>query len=169
MSTRRGRWILVIVATAAAVALWAPPVYAQTTANLTISADVGSWLELTLSPNSISFANANPATTPTINANTTVSVTARVRTGSTDTPHLTVLANGDLAAGGASIPITQVSWTATSPYIAGTMNKTTPQSAATFTAGSGERTGTFTFTLTNSWSYTTGSYSQTATYTLTAT
>ena len=83
---------------------------------------------------------------------------------------MTVLANGDLtAAGGASIPINQVSWTATSPFIAGTMNSATPQPAATFTVGSGERTGTFTFSLVNSWNYATGSYTQTATYTLTAT
>ena len=51
--------------------------------------------------------------------------------------------------------------------MAGTMNKTTAQSAGSWT-GSGNNAGTFTYALVNSWSYATGTYAATATYTLSA-
>jgi hypothetical protein len=141
--------------------------FAQT--NLTINATVSARAELTLSPATISFPDASPTVSPTIPANSTVSVTANVRTGATSTPTLTVLANGDLTSGGSTIGINNISWTASgAPFIAGTMNKTTAQSAATFNQGSGSRNGTYSYTLANSWDYATGSYTQTATYTLTA-
>ncbi|MDD5543226.1 MAG: hypothetical protein PHX83_08630 [Acidobacteriia bacterium] len=141
----------------------------STTATLTINATVSSRAELTLSPTSITFPDASPTSSPTVAANSTVAVTANVRTASTSTATLTALANGDLVSGSNTIPISNVTWTATpSPFIAGTMNKTTAQSAATFSAGSGSYSGTYTFSMANSWSYNTGSYSQTVTYTLTA-
>jgi hypothetical protein len=142
---------------------------AQTTQNLTINATVGSWAVLSLSPTTISFPNANPSTTPSIPANTTVAVTADVRTAGT--PTLTVLANGDLVSGGNTIGINNVTWTASgAPFIAGTMNRTTAQSAATFAAGGGTYSGTYTYSLANSWAYVPSgtAYTQTATYTLTA-
>jgi hypothetical protein len=150
-----------------AMLLWATAARAQSTQTLTINATVSSRAELTLSPTTISFADADPTSTPSVPANTTVSVTARVR--SSGTPTLRVLANGDLTSGGNSIAIGNVTWTATgSPFIAGTMNKTTAQDAATFSAGSGSYTGTYSYFLANSWNYAVGSYSQTATYTLSA-
>ena len=156
-----------ILAFCGATMLWAAAAAAQSSQTLTINATVSSRAELTLSPTTISFPDADPTATPSIPANTTVSVTARVR--SSGTPTLKVLASGDLASGGNSIGIGNVTWTASgAPFIAGTMSKTTAQDAATFSAGSGAYSGTFVYALANSWNYAVGSYSQTATYTLTA-
>ncbi len=139
---------------------------AQTTQVLTLNATVLSRAELTLAPTTISFPDASPTTTPSIPADSTVAVTARVRT--TGTPTLQVMANGDLTSGADSIDADQVTWTAAAPFTAGTMNTATAQDAAIFVAGSGEYSGTYAFSLANSWSYAVGSYTTTATYTLTA-
>jgi hypothetical protein len=155
------------VAVLALILMGGANLFSQT--NLTINATVGSRAELTLSPTTISFPDASPTTSPTIAANSTVSVTAKVRTGSASSPTLTVLANGDLASGAQTIAISNVTWTASgAPFIGGTMNKTTAQSAASFSQGSGSYAGSYAYSLVNSWSYDTGSYTQTATYTLTA-
>jgi len=140
---------------------------AQSTQTLTINATVSARAELTISPTTISFPDASPTTTPSIPANSTVAVTANVRTSGT--PTLKVLANGDLTAGSNTIAISNLTWTASaSPFIAGTMNKTTSQDAASFSAGSGSYSGVFTFALANAWGRAVGAYTQTATYTLTA-
>jgi hypothetical protein len=142
---------------------------ANATQTLTINATVSARAELTLSPSSISFADASPTTSPTIAANSTVAVTANVRTAANSKATLLAAVSGDLTSGGDSIPASNVSWTASAgPFIAGTLNKTTAQSAANFSNGSGSYNGTYTFTLANSWSYNTGSYAATVTYTLTA-
>jgi hypothetical protein len=147
--------------------LWAAALQAQTTQTLTINATVSSRAELTLSPTTINFADASPTTSPSVAADSSVTVTAKVR--SSGTPTLKVLANGDLTSGGNTIGIGNVTWTASgSPFIAGTMNKTTAQDAATFSSGSGSYSGSFSYALVNSWTYAVGSYTQTATYTLTA-
>ncbi|PYR34589.1 MAG: hypothetical protein DMF89_09630 [Acidobacteria bacterium] len=140
---------------------------AQSTQTLTINATVSARAELTISPTTINFPDASPTTTPSIPANSTVSVTANVRTSGT--PTLKVLANGNLTSGANSIAITNVTWTASAaPFIAGTLNSATSQDAATFSSGSGSYSGVFTFALANSWARADGSYTQTATYTLTA-
>ena len=132
---------------------------AQTTQVLTINATVSSRAELTLSPTTINFPDASPTTTPVIPADSTVAVTARVRTGGT--PTLRVVANGDLTSGGDTIGADQVSWTATgAPFIGGTMNSSVSQDAATFGSGNGEFTGTYIFSLANSWNYAVGSYTE---------
>jgi hypothetical protein len=60
-----------------------------------------------------------------------------------------------------------MTWTATGTgYVAGTMN-TTAQPAGSWT-GPGQRIGTFSYFLANSWSYTVGNYSTSINYTLTA-
>lgn len=136
---------------------------------LTINATVASRAELTLNPTTISFADASPSTSPTIAANTTVAVTANVRTAKASTATLTALAGTDLTSGTDTIPITAVTWTASAaPFIAGTMSHTAAQSGATFATGSGSYTGTYTFSMVNSWAYNVGTYSATVTYTLTA-
>ncbi len=139
---------------------------AQSIQVLTINASVLSRAELTLFPTTINFLDANPTTTPFIPAYSTVAVTARVRT--TGIPTLGVVANADLTSGPDTIGVDQVTWTATAPFVAGTMNFGTSQNAATFVAGSGQYSGTYTFLLANSWSYAVGAYTTTATYTLTA-
>jgi hypothetical protein len=147
--------------------LAAAPAAAQGTQTLTINAAVSARAELTISPTTINFPDASPATTPSIPADSTVSVTANVRT--TGTPTLRVLAAGPLTAGGDTIAINNITWTASAaPFIAGTMSSTTPQDAATFAQGSGSYSGVFTFALANSWQRAIGNYTQQATYTLTA-
>jgi hypothetical protein len=81
---------------------------------------------------------------------------------------LTCLASGDLISGINTIAISNITWTATGAgYVAGTMNRTTAQTAGSWT-GSGQRTGTFSYFLVNSWSYAIGNYSTSINYTLTA-
>jgi len=139
------------------------------TATLTINATVASRAEIALAPTTINFPDASPTTSASVPADNPVAVTARVRTGRTTAATLTVAAPTDLVTGSDTIPISNVSWTASgAPFIAGTMNKTTAQSAATFANGSGLFSGTFNFVLANSWTYNTGSYTATVTYTLTA-
>jgi hypothetical protein len=135
---------------------------------LTINATVAARATLTLGVPAINFPDADPGTVTDIPANENpVSVTASVRTGASSHPTLTVKTGGNLISGSDSIPITQVTWTATGSFVGGTMNTTDTTASATWT-GSGTRNGSFSYFLKNSWDYATGSYAATATYTLTA-
>jgi hypothetical protein len=84
---------------------------------------------------------------------------------------LTVVAAGDLVAGGASIDIGNVSWTATPnpPFQQGTLSSTVEQTVA---SGTGDvqppASGTLVFQLNNLWSYSVGVYTQTIIFTLSA-
>ena len=143
---------------------------ATTTAALTIGATVSSTAKLTLGVASIAFPNADPDTTPSIaSTQNPVSVTASAKTTTSGAVTLTVVTGGDLTdAGTDTIAASNVTWGITGAgFVGGTMNKTTAQSAGSWT-GSGSRPGTFSYNLANSWSYPTGSYAATATYTLTA-
>jgi hypothetical protein len=128
-----------------------------------------STAQLTISPSTINFPNANPGTVPVIaSIPSSISVTANAQIDALSWATLTVRAGGDLASGSNTIPISNVTWTATGDgFIAGTMSKDDPVSAGSW-QGPGEHSGTFSFHLANSWSYATGNYSQTVTYTLTA-
>jgi hypothetical protein len=142
---------------------------ATSTANLTINATVAATAKLTLSTNAINFPDADPDFTSSIPSTpASVSVTAKAKTGSASTATLTVLAADDLKSGSDTIAISNVTWTASGTgFVNGTMNKSTAQSAGSWT-GSGNRSGTFSYFLANSWDYATGSYSASVTYTLTA-
>ena len=143
---------------------------ASDTKPLTVNATVSARATLTMGAASISFADADPDTTPSIASSpASVSVTAKVRTGSASTATLTHLAADDLKSGSDTIPIGNVTWTAAGTgFIAGTMNKTTAQTAASWTGSGSHTDGSFSYFLANSWNYATGSYSATSTYTLTA-
>lgn len=162
--------LLICTAVVALVLLMGTSTFAASgTQTLTINATVSTRAELVLAPTTINFSDASPTTTTSVAADNPVAVTARVRTGSATAATLTVAATTDLVSGSDAIPISNVTWTASgAPFIAGALNKTTPQSAATFGNGSGLFTGTFNFALANSWTYNTGSYTATVTYTLTA-
>jgi hypothetical protein len=126
-------------------------------------------LELSVSPTSVSFASADPDISPVITAAPIV-VTIRIRQSSGPWS-LTVLANGDLLAGPATVDITNVSWTATPapPFQNGTLSKTVAQQMASGTGNVNPATnGSVTFRLANSWSYSAGIYTQTVTFTLSA-
>jgi len=120
-----------------------------------------------VSETTLTFADADPDTTPSISATEgAVSVTVKVRT--TGTATLTHQAAGDLVDAAKTIAITNVTWTASGTgFVAGTMDKDTPQSAGSW-AGSANETGTLTYSLANSWGYEVGSYAASSTFTLTA-
>jgi hypothetical protein len=143
---------------------------ATATHDLTINATVAARATLTLGAATINFADADPETVTSIGATENpVSVVAKVRTAAASTPTLTVLAGGPLTSGTDTIAISNVTWTASgAPFSAGTMNAAVAQSAASFSAGSGNYTGSYSFFLANSWAYNVGSYTASATYTLTA-
>lgn len=138
------------------------------TAGLNISLSVPSSASLTLGNTAISFVSEDPAIQPAIPATENpVSVSARIR--SRGTPSLTVLATDDLRQGSDIIPITAITWSAdASPFINGTMNKSTAQPAASFPAGSGSYISSFRYFLANSPTYLPGTYSTTINYTLIA-
>lgn len=153
---------ILVLSLLAAGAAWA----ITDTKSLTINFSPAARAKLTLGAASITFPDADPDTSPTVAAGP-VTVTSSVRTGASSAVTLTVLCP-DLASGSDTIAINNVSWTASGAgYVAGTMNKTTAQSAGSWT-GSGTRAGSFTYSLVNSWSYATGTYTANATYTLTA-
>ena len=129
----------------------------------------GPQLNLTVSPLSISVASASPDVNPLIAAAPTV-VTVRVRQNPGPWT-LTVLANGDLLSGGATVDISNVTWIATPapPFRAGTLSKTVAQTMASGTGNvNPPQNGSVTFRLANSWTYSAGSYTQTVVFTLSA-
>lgn len=161
--------LLLVAVIAAAIAMTQPLVAATSTGNVTVSSTVSATAKLTLGSATVSFANADPDTTPSIAATEgAISVTAKAKTSAAGSVTLTIVAANDLTSGSDTIAISNVTWTVTGAgFVAGTMNKTVAQSVASWT-GSGERSGTQSYALANSWSYATGSYSVAATYTLTA-
>lgn len=148
----------------------AQPLAAATSAgNVNVSVTIAAAAKLALSASTVTFANADPDVTLKIPAGEgAISITAKAKTATGAAVTLTVIAASDLASGGDSIAVTNVTWTASGAgFTPGTMNKTTAQTVGSWT-GSGTRAGTQSYALTNSWSYPTGTFSTTATYTLTA-
>jgi len=127
-------------------------------------------LTLRVNPRNITFPNADPDVSPFVLAPAIV-VTIRVRQNGGNPWNLSVMADGDLTAGAATIDINNVSWTGTPspPFQSGTLSRTLPQTMA---AGTGNVNpaldGSVVFRLVNSWSYPSGNYSQTVVFTLSA-
>ena len=120
---------------------------------------------LQVQPNTISFASADPDTVPLISASPIrVSYIAQ---GQRSTPWtITVVAEGQLISGTSTIPISNVSWTATpTPTFRNGTLSTVPQILATGTGLAIER-GDVTFKFANSWNHNVGTYTQTVTFTL---
>ena len=146
-----------------------------------LGAPGASWaaisFQLTVTPSSISFADANPTTTPSIVANSTVFVVLKVSGAGSTLWSVGALANGDLVSGGNSISIANLTWTVSGPFNgscqcschAGTLSKVSRQ---VIFNGQGNTTNspvcTQTFSLVNGWSYRVGAYSQTVTITATS-
>jgi hypothetical protein len=141
----------------------------STNTEVNIQAPLASSASLIISPTSINFPNADPDTVSLIPATgNPVTVEALAQVSGNRTVTLTVLAHSDLVSGNSVIPISNVTWTAAGPgYVSGTMSKTAPQTAGSWQR-SGDRRGTFSFFLQNSWSYATGNYVSNVTYTLSA-
>jgi hypothetical protein len=145
-------------------AAWA----AGNTVLVDMSAAVASSAQLTISPLTINFPDADPDTTPRINAmENPVTVTAHAQTGQKKQVILTVMAQSDLMSGADTIPISNVSWTATgNGFTSGTLSKGAAVTAGSWN-GSGMRRGTFAYTMVNSWNYPRGNYRANVVYTLT--
>jgi hypothetical protein len=144
---------------------------ATSTGTQTVTATVSAAASLTLGASTVTFAS-QPGSTASITqteSGAQLNVTANARTSSAGAVTLTVVAGGDLASGGQTIPVGNLTWTGTGTGFnaTGTMNKTTAQSVGSWT-GSGVYSGTMTYAFANSWTYATGSYTATLTYTLTA-
>jgi hypothetical protein len=128
-------------------------------------------VDLSLSTSTISFPSADPDTTPSLAA-PGVQVTYRIRQNASDAGwQITLLASGDLSSGLATIPVSNVTWTATPapPFQSGTMSAMVAQPLA---GGLGNvnpaSTAYVSFFLVNSWSYDAGTYTTVFTFTLTA-
>lgn len=160
------------------IALAGSQLWAQVSGNpvdVTINVDVPSVLWVYLSSDTINFEpsapvpTGDPPTWPEVEANenpVTVWTLAFVASDSTVT--LEVLANGDLVSGSNTIPISNITWTASgSGYEDGTMNNSNPQTAGSWT-GFGFRSGQFNYFYTNN-PQAPGLYTATVTYTLSAT
>jgi len=127
-------------------------------------------LTLTIAPSTITFISADPDTTPSIAA-PSITVSYRVRNNASGSWQISLLASGDLTAGSATIPITNVTWTAspTPPFQAGTLSRTLALALASGTGNvQNTTTGTVVFRLANSWTYNVGNYSTSVVFTLTA-
>jgi hypothetical protein len=155
--SRRYSPILAVCAALGFILLAAPAVRAQT-------------LTLSIAPSTIAFANADPDTTPSIAA-PSITVSYRVRGNASGAWRITLVASGDLTAGSATIPITNVTWTATPapPFQSGTMSRTLAQTLASGSGNVQQSTNaTVVFRLSNSWTHNAGTYSASIVFTLTA-
>ena len=132
----------------AVVLLMSSSAYAQATANaaLNVTVTVNSRARLTLGRRTSHFADADPATDPTLTRHgLTVDVGARTAPAGNVT--LTVLATGDLASGTDTIAIGNLTWTATGTRLRRrASNATVAQTVGAWT-GSGARAGSQTYSL----------------------
>ncbi|MCX6549745.1 MAG: hypothetical protein NTY02_01855 [Acidobacteria bacterium] len=126
---------------------------------------------LSLSQNSFSFASADPDSTPTITGSPAITVTYSVSgTKSGGGWTMTLLAGGNLIAGTATIPISNMTWTATPKPVFqdGMMSNSLAQTLASGLGNKSNSTGMVTFSLANSWSYNVGTYTASIIFTITA-
>ena len=120
---------------------------------------------LQVQPATITFPSSDPDTVPVIAA-APIRV-SYIAQGAPNPWTITVRAGGNLISGASTIPISNVSWTATPspPFRNGTLS-TVAQTLATGTGLINIDRGDVTFRFVNSWNYTVGNYTQTVTFTL---
>ena len=165
MHKKMEKRIVIALVALAVGCMWGSPSYAAITFTLTIT------------PSTISFADANPTTTSKISANSAVAIKVTTSGATATNWSVHFQANGNLVnsvGGASSIPISNITWTASQTgnscgsgcsCVAGTMSSTVAQNVIT---GRGNTpTGGFncstSFSLANQWGYNTGSYTQTVT------
>jgi hypothetical protein len=124
---------------------------------------------VTLSPKVVLFPSSDPDSVPVIVA-APIQLTYRIQGGGkTYDWRLTVLAEGDLLDGSASVDITNVTWIAnpSPPLQSGTLSQSVAQVVASGTGPvNPEQIASITFRLANSWLYSAGNYTQTVVFTL---
>ena len=126
----------------------------------------GGQITLRVSPLSINFQAADPDLEPAVSADNLVLVEISVEVSRPW--RLTLRAEGDLKGNrGGSIPISNISWTATSspPFVNGSLVSKNPQLAASGQGPAGVK-GELNFFLNNSWNYQADEYSQAVTFIL---
>lgn len=158
--------LLTLLLVAGLLASTTPAAAQAQTANVSVTAAVNARAILTVSAPAVDFADADPDSSPTITGSPVLTVTAKSRTSAGNAVTLTLKAASDLTSGTDTIPVSNVSWTASGDLDAGTLS-TTDVTVGSWT-NSGQRSGTMTFSLVNSWSYATGNYTTTVTFTLSA-
>ena len=142
---------------------------AQETTVGTLNANLGVMARLSFSSSSLSFPDADPDALPQVPASPgSVTVTAKARATPQATVLLTVAAGDDLRSGMTTIPVDNLTWTATGDgFVGGTVSRVAEQVVASWT-GSGIRTGTQEYFFRNLWTHPSGTYTVTLVYTLTA-
>ena len=156
-----------ILPAAVLISALSTPALAQQSAVATLTVTFGGLAKLSFSTNAISFPDADPDTTPQIPSSPpAIVITAKARATRLSAVALTVSASDELRAGVTTIPVSEISWTASGPgFVNGTLNRVAPQVVASW-PGSGVYTGTQQYVFANRWSHPTGHYSLTLTYTL---
>jgi len=121
---------------------------------------------LQVQPATVSFPSSDPDTVPQIAA-APIRV-SYIAQGSPDNPWtITVRAEGNLVSGAATIPISNISWTATpTPNFRDGTLSTVAQTLATGPGLLNVNRGDVTFRFVNSWTHPVGTYTQTITFTL---
>ena len=135
----------------------------------TLNATIGGFARLTLSTNSITFADADPDAVPDIPANPpAITITAKARATAGSQVTLTAQATDDLRSGLDTIPASNVIWTATGAgFLPGTLSRMAPRPVAAWN-GSGVHSGAQSYSFRNLWTYAAGTYTLTVVYTLSA-
>jgi hypothetical protein len=133
----------------------------------TVNVSINGLARLQLSTTSVSFPDSNPDLVPQVPvAGGPLTITVKGRTAVNATLRLSVLAGDDLRFGTRTLPVSNITWTATGTgFVAGTLSRTTPQTVGSW-VGSGARTGTQNLLFRNLWTHPTGTYTLTTTYTL---
>lgn len=152
-----------------AVVCSVPAAAAAQAATATLNAAVNPLARLSLSTNSLSFADADPDTFPIVSSSPpAITITAKARASLGSSIMLTVQASDDLRSGVTTIPAGALTWTASgSGFVSGTLSRASAQNLGTWN-GSGVYTGSQSFAFRNLWSYPTGTYTLTILYTLSA-
>ncbi len=122
---------------------------------------------LTVTPASFAFPSGDPDTLPTSTSPVITVGYKAAGMGKNGVWHLAIRASSDLTSGSDTIPVANISWTATAPLSSGAALSTTDQ---TLLSGIGNQTAinysSLTFYLQNLWTYKVGTYNTTIVFTL---
>jgi hypothetical protein len=158
-----------VLTAAAMVVLSAAPAFAQDTDTqlINVTVNVSARAKLTLGSGTLTFADTDPDGAGAVITAAAISLDVKSRTSSGSNVTLTVQADDDLTSGTDTIAISNLTWAVTGAGFQPGTSSTAAQTLGSWT-GSGNRSGTHTYSLANSWNYNVGTYTAVLTYTLTA-